>query len=315
MDDFGPGISAMLQVRRWFREFFSLSHAQANGLIILIPLLALLILSEPAWRWYIRHLPVDHAHDQAKLDSLVALWNADDSAYLPPKRVAPPHRRFYFDPNTTSGEQFLELGFTHALASRIVHYREKGGKFRVKGDLLKIYGMDTSFYRQLRPWIGLPELFRRAEKRKFTGKEYGPRPHAVPLTPFDVNLADTAQLSKIRGIGEKLSERIIRYREVLGGFVRMEQLTEVYGLDSAVTGNLAKYAFVAEHFQPKRMNVNTADAKMLAVHPYLTDKDARSIVAYRFQHGNFGSLDELGAIQVLTEETLLKILPYLTTTN
>ncbi|MEJ7643847.1 MAG: helix-hairpin-helix domain-containing protein [Chryseolinea sp.] len=283
--------------------------------MILIPLLAIVILSEPAWNWYNRNLPVDYTKDQAKLDSLVALWDAD-SVLPTEKEIAPRvYEKFQFDPNSASAQDLERLGFPATLAARIVRYREKGGKFKAKGDLLKIYGIDTSFYRQLRPWVRLPDQRRSKERQKFERKAFARRPVPARINPFDVNIADTAQLRQLRGIGEKLSQRIIKYRDGLGGFVRIGQLSEVYGLDSVVVENLVKFAFVSEDFKPKLLNINTTDAKTLGAHPYLTDKEARSIVAYRFQHGNFGSLDELRAVQVLTEENLMKVLPYLTTTN
>ena len=303
----------MFQVKKWVREFFAVSHAQANGLVILLPLMAVVILSEPAWRWYTRRLPVDYSKDQATLDSLVALWRENEAVDQQQSLTAAAHKPFHFDPNTATEEQFTSMGISPASAVRMIRYREKGGKFRVKADLLKIYGMDTALYRQLLPWIRLPDKWPKKEKPKFANKAFERRPTPEPLKAFDVNLADTAQLSKIRGIGAKLSQRIIRYREGLGGYVQMKQLKEVYGLDSTVVENLEKFAFVAEDFEPKRLNINAADARMLADHPYLSDKEARAIVAYRFQHGNFGSLDELRAIQVLTGETLSRILHYLTT--
>jgi DNA uptake protein ComE-like DNA-binding protein len=303
----------MSRIRKWVKDFFSVSHAQANGLMILIPLMAGVILSEPLWRWYNRQLPTDYSKDRRMLDSLVSLWDKSDPVSQNANEIATTKvERFTFDPNTASQEQLSRMGFPASLSIRLIRYRERGGKFKRKEDLLKIYGMDTTLYQQLAPWIRMPDNPRRKAAPTFAKKGFERRPPKPVVERFDVNLADTAQLSTIRGIGTKLSQRIVRYREGLGGFINMTQLKEVYGLDSTVIENLAKSAFVSAGFEPKRLNINTADAGTLAKHPYVTDKEARSIVAYRFQHGNFESLDDLRAIQVLSAENLLRILPYVT---
>ena len=120
-------------------------------------------------------------------------------------------------------------------------------------------------------------------------------------------------MKRIYGIGEKLSVRIIRYRDALGGFVSMDQVHEIYALDSAVVHRLAIGSFIDSGFRPRKLNLNTAGEPELAAHPYLRKTVARSIVAYRFQHGEFKSLDDLRNIHTLESETIKKIVPYLTT--
>jgi len=86
----------------------------------------------------------------------------------------------------------------------------------------------------------------------------------------------------------------------------MEQVLEVYGLDSAVVSRVVKASYVQKEFQPRKLNINTADEKELAAHPYLRKTAARSIVAYRFQHGEFKALVDLGKIHTLDPKTIEK---------
>ncbi|HTE33746.1 MAG TPA: helix-hairpin-helix domain-containing protein [Chryseolinea sp.] len=304
----------MGRVRKWVRDFFSLSHSQANGFIVLIPLLAIIVMSEPVWHWYISRQPLDLSKDQAILDSIVAVWEAGESKITTPRAVLGQHS-FRFDPNTATEQDFASLGFSKALASNIVRYRNRGGQFRTKTDLLKIYNMDTALYRRLRAFIELPVEVKAKEKKRFEGKSIGKLNKHAEIASFDINLADTAQLKLLRGIGEKLSLRIVKYRDALGGFVEMAQLREVYGLDSTVIETLSKFCFVKEGFTPHRINVNTATADELAAHPYLTGPEARSLVAYRFQHGKFEVLADLRKLQVIKEETIVKIMTYLMVAN
>ncbi|HEX6892041.1 MAG TPA: hypothetical protein VF141_15140 [Chryseolinea sp.] len=60
-------------IRRWVKESFALSHSQANGFIVLVPLLGIIIFSGPAWHWYMSARADDRSTDIALLDSLVKL--------------------------------------------------------------------------------------------------------------------------------------------------------------------------------------------------------------------------------------------------
>ena len=143
--------------------------------------------------------------------------------------------------------------------------------------------------------------------------EFKSKPKKESIAKLDINQADTTQLKSIYGIGSKLSARIVGYRSKLGGFVSLNQLSEVYGLDSAVVDEAKKKFFVSENFKPSLLNPNTTDEKTLASHPYLKSKLARVIIAYRQQHGSFQQVDDLKKISILTEQTFEKIKPYLST--
>lgn len=302
----------MFFFKRWIKNFFGFSRAQVNGFIILLPLTAIILFSESLWHWWMSNRTIDLTTECASLDSLVAVWKAEnptDTLQSVPKQSV---TFFPFDPNQSPKEDLLALGVSEKISARIVNYRQKGGKFRLKSDLLKIYGFDSALYQQLNPYIRL------SEERKPSGKQTNqkfsvlarPAVEKHPIAKFDLNLADTAQLKTIFGIGEKLSIRIIKYRDKLGGFVSMNQLKEVYGLDSVTISQLKQHSFLDEKSNVKKIDINTSDEKQLAAHPYFS-KVAKSIVAYRFQHGKFKTTDDIRHIGILDEHTIQKITPYL----
>ena len=49
----------------------------------------------------------------------------------------------------------------------------------------------------------------------------------------DINTASATEWDALPGIGEVLSKRLVNYRAALGGFVSVDQVANVYGLDSA----------------------------------------------------------------------------------
>jgi competence protein ComEA len=299
----------MLRIHRLIRDFFGFPRAQVNAFLVLLPLIAMAVFSVPVYRWWASSRPRDYRQDRAKLDSMIIVWEKG-SPDRPGKQVSLKKAAFFrFDPNTISVAGMESLGFSAALSARIAHYREKGGKFRVRLDLRKIYGMDSAFYGALYPYIKLPESLPEAigKNEPFKANKQAKKENL----PFDLNLADTAQLKSIYGIGEKLSIRIMRYRDALGGFVLRNQLMEIYGLDSAVVKRLAESSFIDERFNPRRINVNTATERDLSIHPYLPVSAAKAIVSYRFQHGGFTSVEDLRKIPILDEKTIQKITPYL----
>lgn len=294
----------MNRLRAWIRALLGFSRTETNGFLILLPVMVIILASAPLYQWWISSRPVDLSTDARKLDSLIAHWewNQPDSASKKTTLL------FAFNPNIASKQTLIELGMDEKLAARIVNYRSKGGVFRVKKDLAKIYGMDSALFLALSAYIDLPERTISRQKENVASL----KTKSTSFERFDINLADTAQLIKIYGVGPKLSLRIINYRDKLGGFITMQQLREVYGLDSVVIKNLEKRFYIAEGFGPQKININQSDQKIIASHPYIKFALANAIATYRFQHGEFRQIEDLKAIVSLDESTFQKIKPYLT---
>jgi len=295
------------RLKAWIRSFFGFSRSETNALLILLPLMVLLIFSEPAYRYWFTNQELSFSKDSLRLDSLVAKWQWE-KADSNPESVDRP--LFRFNPNTASRDSLLQLGFSPSLARRIVNYRTKGGVFKIKSDLLKMYGADTLLFQKLYSFIDLP-LIAEKKRKEFPKDSFPTRP-IVAITRLDLNVADTAQLITVYGIGSKFSLRIVEYRERLGGFVSMNQLNEVYRLDTTAIGRLKKKFFVSPGFVPRQIQLNTVTEKELAAHPYISYKLAAAVVAYRFQHGYFASIEDLVNLKLLTEKDFQRIKPYIT---
>jgi DNA uptake protein ComE-like DNA-binding protein len=294
----------MTRLRAWIRSYFGFSRTETNAFLVLLPLMLLLIFAEPLYRYWFVRQPQDFARETAALDSLMATWKWDSKDSLAMK--APIEELFPFDPNAASRQDFTKLGFSNAVANRIMHYRQKGGRFLVKKDLLKIYGMDSAMYKKVFAYIDLPDkILKQRPAEKIAASE------KAPFEKFDLNTADTSQLIKIYGIGPKLSQRIVVYRNKLGGFIASYQLREVYGLDSGAIHELFKKSLIRENFEPTRIDINRASEQELGVHPYIRYRLAKAITAYRFQHGTYRSVDDLRKVALVDDATFQKIKPYL----
>ncbi|AHM59939.1 DNA uptake protein-like protein [Flammeovirgaceae bacterium 311] len=308
---------------RYIRNFFGFTRGEAKGFSVLA---ILLILVYAAWFIY-RILPVapyEPLADQRQLDSLVRVLEAADTAVvyrqpgLAAEEAPQPQELFPFNPNTVSYDSLLRLGFTPALARRLENYRSKGGRFRKKEDLQKLYGLPRELYLSLEPWMQLPEQPAPPAANRSTAARGGENTPAVPYPKpapaaanFDLNKADSMQLLSVRGIGPVLSGRILKFREALGGFVEAEQVREVWGLPPEAADALLARAYLPPDSEPQYLEINTADASRLARHPYINRKQAEWLVAYRSQHGPYRQASDILNIHTLDESFVNKLKPYL----
>ena len=72
---------------------------------------------------------------------------------------------------------------------------------------------------------------------------------------LDINTADTLGLMNLPEIGPYFARKIIEYREKLGGFIKEEQLLEIYGFDSIRYEIILPYIIV-DSLAVSRLNVN-----------------------------------------------------------
>lgn len=312
----------MKNIRHWIRNYFSFSQSEVNGFLLLIGIMVLLTAAPFLFKAF--RTPASkgiNPSDRQTLDSLVAGLEAVQPARRNSRYTVPAVALRPFNPNKLTLEEWQAFGLPKYLAQRILNYRSKVGDLSYKAELGRIYNMPDSVFQRLYPYIQLPET-RPAENRRnqWTASRSRPIPEfdkssrpreKFILAPFNINTADTTQLKQIRGIGSKLSARIVKYRDGLGGFNRIEQLQEVFGLQPEVVDSLQKYTFVPDTYAPKQLNLNTATADELKAHPYITSNVARALVAYREQHGKYQTVEDIRKVKLVTKELFEKLQPYL----
>ncbi len=125
----------------------------------------------------------------------------------------------------------------------------------------------------------------------------------------DLNEASAEELQKVKGIGPTFSNRIIKFREKLGGFATNSQLNEVYGLAPETVAEVEKYFSVQSPPQP--FDINNDSAKVLAAHPYVSYDQAWVIIKYRRQNGDIANLTDLKKIKAIDQKTIDRLKPYL----
>lgn len=212
---------------------------------------------------------------------------------------------FSFNPNTTSSDDFQKLGFSEKQIHTIQNYIAKVGEIKSKADFKKIYGISSTQFTQLEPYIDLPET--RESVSKSGTHQKG---NSILGRHIEINTADSLALDELPGIGMGYARRIIKYRNSLGGFVNLNQLMEVYGFRTGLLDSIRPY-LTLDPSKVTKLPLNSATIDQLKIHPYLRYKMANAIVNYRIQHGNYKSIDELKNILIMTDEVFEKIKSYI----
>jgi len=257
-----------------------------------------------------RELPEASVLPMSEVDSIRM---SRDSAAAAPYYAVPEQspERFAFDPNTADSTQLLRLGLQPWQVRNIYKYRAAGGIYRRKEDFAKLYGLTVKQYHELEPYINISSDYLPAS----TLVDDEPLPQRDTLRfPVKIeagehvilNLADTAELRHVPGIGVYYAKEIARYGQLLGGYVSVDQLDEIDNFPQE-----AKKYFVIEGAQPQRLNINRLTLNELKRHPYINYYQAKAIVDHRRNFGPISDLDELKLLDDFTPEAIERMRPYI----
>lgn len=264
-------------------------------------------------------LAASRLQEQALTDSQTSytsgqLFNqaTTQSYFSPPGRTL-----FYFNPNELPAQGWEKLGLKPKTIRTIINYRNKGGEFRKPEDLQKIYGLSQADYLALLPYIQLPahekpvSPLTAGQQHITTDKPSSPAYTKKNYHIIDINTADTTEYSSLPGIGAALARRIVNFREKLGGFYRVEQVGETYGVPDSTFQKIKPYLQINNPVL-KKLNINTASFEILSAHPYIKYTMAKNILSFKKQHGNFNKTEELQKIMNISPGDYEKIKYYIT---
>lgn len=213
--------------------------------------------------------------------------------------------RFLFDPNKLDSASFIRLGLLPWQAHNVMRYRQKGGRFRKAEDFSRIYGLSSTLFASLRPYIVIPSnSLTKDETEKIENQK------KEVSTRIELNKLDTLSLQKI--MKPVVARQIVYYGETLGGYVSSEQLYEAIPWANKHYVEYLRSRMIVDSSQVRRINVNRASVEQMCRHPYISYRQAQSIFEYRRNHGHVSSLDDLRKLPDLTTEFWQRTAVYLT---
>ncbi len=310
----------------YLKDFFSWSKKERIGVIALsVLLLTLFSLNFFFDRWFTpesdkwsadslayysrildsleKDLKIEHSINQQKSE-FQKLTKKSKIKYYP------------FDPNKIGKQEWINFGFSDKQAQSILNYKRSIKGFKTKDDLGRCFVIDSIKMNNLRPYIQIEKGLFQTEftENSKVNNSYSPNNRKINeidnAVLVELNEADSIQLLSIRGIGPYFSNKIIVYRNQLGGYFNKEQLLEIWNFDSS------RYQMVFDqiYIEPTllvKLNINHAQVDELKSHPYIRWSLANAIVKYRIQHGEYGSLDDVKSIILMTDSIYKKLSPYL----
>ncbi len=302
-------------------EYFHFTRSERKGIFILLLLMVILIIFPNFYQYQSAPKSIDYSHLQSEIEQ----WNAQkitkDSiiesvdSIVNNKQYDKPNsikiKGFPFNPNTINEQEWLALGIPEKVVKTILNYKNKGGRFYKKEDLKKIYGFKTEWYDELKEFINIDNNNNNNNNNNVP-KSYDTYPKQTnkQIEKVDINTASAEDFQTLRGIGPAYSKRIVKFREALGGFVKVEQVSETYGLPDSTFQNILNRLELSD-YNIQYILINEADIETLKSHPYISYKKAQAIIKYREQHGAFNNINELENIKALSNDDFKKISPYL----
>jgi len=304
-------------ILHWLASFLTLNKSEQRGILLLIIIITaagLFNLFLPEVIKTENHFNTDifqkeisafvtaqqNTEDSIKIEKLQSKGQLNEQ--LAQQKLHP----FLFNPNGLPEEIWSKLGLTQKQIKTIKHFEAKGGKFRKKEDLSKIYCISEAEYNILEPYINIPQEL----KTMATQTRNKPKIKKVRYLVTEINSADSSVLVHSLNIPPWIASRVIKYRKLLGGFSVPEQLKEVYGFDAHEYEQIRSYIRVDTSLILK-ININKADFKEILRHPYISYEITKKIVNYRNKKGSFKSLEELMGQEILSPALYIKLKPYL----
>ncbi len=314
----------MKNLTRFLYEYFYYTRRERDATFVLI-LFCFIFFLLPAV--YSHFIPPKPKYDFSEFQAAIAAatekdTRAKDETENKPKLrgrspASQPVVLFQFDPNTASKNDLEKLGLSNRTAQTLINFREKGGKFKTKEDLKKVYGLRDEDYDRLENWVEIKSLPNEAftfKPEKTYHEETLTEPEQVsriekratqfekPYEPvsIDINTATLEEWQLLSGIGPAYSKRIVKFREKLGGFASVDLVGRTYGLPDSTFQKVKPYLQLSPI--SRKIKINSCSLEELKKHPLISNYQATILFNYRQQHGGFAELEDLKNIKAGFED-------------
>jgi len=245
----------------------------------------------------------------------IQLQHSIDSIKNARRNTAQQPRIFPFNPSYLTDKKGYQLGMSLEEIDRVLAHRAAGKFINSAQEFQQVSKVSDSLLQTIEPFFKFPAWLTEKKPTKVTStphttstnKESSIRPQVIA----DLNTVDATTLTSVRGIGKKLAQRIVNYRDKLGGFSTNDQLYEVYYLDSVVANSVLSKFKVLSIPQFEKIDLNSASFKDVLSIVYIDYELTKKIVDYRDEIAAYQTLDELKNIDGFPVDKFERIALYL----
>lgn len=279
-------------------SYFQYSKSQRSGIFLLVLLCVICQFTFFYWD------PSSENGEDFEKQKWIGLQSKVDSLKVEKQNYIP--KIYPFNPNFITDYKGSKLGMSIEEIDRLLNFRKTNQYVNSASEFQKVTQVSDSLLNAISPYFKFPDWVNKGKTNNF--KPFEKKTEKIVL--LDINLAKKEDLIKIYGIGPALSDRILKQKELLGGFVSMKQMEDVWGLSPEVIENLNKYFIVATLPKIKMIDLNNASIKELLLFPYFKYSLAKAIVTYRSMNGDL-KIEDLSKIKGFPVDKLKIIALYL----
>lgn len=279
------------------KSLFAFSRNQQVGILVLF---VIIIVSQLIY-FFTDFSSV--SKDSPEKEKWLSLQSQIDSLKLEKANYVP--KIYPFNPNFITDYKGYKLGMSVAEIDRLLAFRKQNKYVNSPKEFQAVTKVSDSLLNVISPYFKFPDWVKNKKEFKKDFKEYKNYSNSAfakkeKIVIKDINQATQEDLIKVYGIGDAISLRILKFRESLGGFVAMEQMSDVWGLSPEVIEKLNVHFKVSTRPNIKKVDINNASIKELAQFPYFNYQQAKQIVTFRSMNGDFKNVDDLTKIKGLS---------------
>lgn len=222
------------------------------------------------------------------------------------------YKLYPFNPNFINDFKGYKLGMTLEQINRLLAYRKQNKFVNSAAEFQKVTGVSDSLLKVISPYFKFPDWVTKNQQQSRSGWVDYPqiKTEKKKVVVLDINLATKEDLMRIYGIGDAISDRILKQKEQFGCFVSMEQMNDVWGLSPEVIEKLNQQFNIISKPNLKKININEASLKELGQFPYFRFPVSKNIVSYRSMNGDL-KLEDLTKIKAFPVDKIQIIALYL----
>lgn len=269
------------------KPYFSFSKTQRIGLLLLFTLFIVL----QAVYFGLNAAPPEETNVDEQ--HWISLQSKVDSLNQQKKEPVP--KIYPFNPNFITDFKGYKLGMSVEEIDRLLQFRKSNRFVNSAKEFQAVTKVSDSLLAVMSPYFKFPDWVKN-KKSVYANSKFQNNFKKEKLPVIDINLATQEDLKRIYGIGDGLSERILKEKEKFGGFVSMDQMNDIWGLSPEVIEKLTTSFSVKSIPEVKRIRVNDAPLKELMQFPYFRYSLAKAIVTYRSMNGKISNAEDLTKI-------------------
>ena len=244
---------------RFRRPIFTLTKPRSYAILLLAAILLLysFLLETLSYETTAPLAVGEMERHQAFIDSMIGAQKKRNNIIHP------------FNPNYLTDYRAYVLGIEKNTIDRLFAFRKSGKFINSAAEFKRITQMEDSLFEAIKPFLKFPNFTKYKKEKVFKNLKK------------DINEVEEFDFLKVKGIGKVLSSRIVKYRKYIKGFSTLDQLYEVYGLDSLVVDNVKNHFEIQKLPELKKIKIAEASLYDLSRIPYINKEESTEIIKLR----------------------------------